>query len=176
MLHDQREHDVMQFHDKHGFDVGIKLTSANAKWLSGSLSIAGSHQLRMASMTLNAIAQQWQHGTVSDEIENKDSSHDPRLLRAHLMVEELSEILLALSQRNEIDLLDGLADLQYVVSGTAVAFGMPLGKAFDEVHRSNMTKEIRAGGDKDVRCRKKGGSYRPPNLQQFIGNQLDTTA
>ena len=37
-------------------------------------------------------------------------------------------------------LLKELADLRYVVEGTAVAFGLDIEGAFAEVHRSNMSK------------------------------------
>src|SRR5438128_5373002 len=37
-------------------------------------------------------------------------------------------------------LLKELADLRYVVEGTAVALGLPIEDAYAEVHRSNMSK------------------------------------
>jgi predicted HAD superfamily Cof-like phosphohydrolase len=37
-------------------------------------------------------------------------------------------------------LLKELADLRYVVEGTAVSLGLPIDEAFEEVHRSNMSK------------------------------------
>lgn len=40
-----------------------------------------------------------------------------------------------------IGIADGLADLLYVVFGTALSFGIPIESVFAEVHRSNMTKE-----------------------------------
>ncbi len=40
-----------------------------------------------------------------------DNRHDLRLLRAHLMLEELGEVLIAMGEGNELDTLDGLTDL-----------------------------------------------------------------
>lgn len=81
---------------------------------------------------------------------------DERLLRAHLMLEELGETLVALAECDEEGVLDGLADLTYVVLGTAVTLDLPLVAMFMEVHASNMTKTRREG---DARVRDKGASY-----------------
>jgi predicted HAD superfamily Cof-like phosphohydrolase len=61
-------------------------------------------------------------------------------MRAKLILSEVSEVMDALARRDEVDLLDGLADVEYVTIGTAIKFDLPLGAAFDEVHASNMTK------------------------------------
>lgn len=74
-------------------------------------------------------------------------------LRIELMREELEETrnaMLDLPFADETEyaavmasIADGLADLCYVTIGTAVAYGIPLDKVFDEVHRSNMAKAPR---------------------------------
>ena len=61
-------------------------------------------------------------------------------LRARLMCEELGETLEAMSNDDMEGVADGLADLVYVVAGTALALGIPLDKVWDEVQRSNMSK------------------------------------
>lgn len=72
-------------------------------------------------------------------------------LRAKLLDEEfdelMSEIILAKNMvmhgkkpDNLPELLKELADLQYVLSGFAVVFGLPLRVAFNRVHKSNMSK------------------------------------
>lgn len=70
------------------------------------------------------------------------SGDDPdlRTCRAHLMCEELGELLAAMAAGDEVTALDGYADLLYVVIGTGVAFDWPLLGAFAEAHASNMTK------------------------------------
>lgn len=95
---------------------------------------------------------------------------DLRVLRAHLMCEELSEVLAALMEGSPHNLLDGLTDLVYVTLGTAVAFGLPLAEAFDEVHRSNMTKQ-KALPDIDPRVRVKGTGYEPPDLDGILSKR-----
>lgn len=96
-------------------------------------------------------------------LEGRIFEGDPRVLRAHLLCEELSEVIGALMGGNRRDLLDGLADLLYVTLGTAITFDLPLAAAFDEVHRSNMTKNAAlALGDPRVGI--KGSDYKPPNL------------
>jgi len=39
-----------------------------------------------------------------------------------------------------VEVADALADLDYVVAGTRLAYGIPRGPVADEVHRSNMAK------------------------------------
>lgn len=41
---------------------------------------------------------------------------------------------------NTNDFLDHLVDIEYVLHGTAHYYGLPLEKAFDEVHSKNMTR------------------------------------
>lgn len=93
---------------------------------------------------------------------------DRRLLRAHLLIEELGEMLMALGERFEIEVLDGLADLLYVLVGAAVTMDLPLSEAFEEVHASNMTKEKRSDDKFKDRVRDKGPNYRGPNLLRVL--------
>jgi predicted HAD superfamily Cof-like phosphohydrolase len=53
-----------------------------------------------------------------------------------------------------------LADLMYVVIGTAVTFGLPLEEVFAEVHRSNMSK---LGADGKPIYREDGKVLKGPN-------------
>lgn len=94
---------------------------------------------------------------------------DVRMIRAKLMISELSEVLEALRDRDEVELADGLADLEYVTVGTATTYLIPIGDVFDEVHRSNMTKSNvgeavkNHSGDKG-----KGDGYSPPDVAGAI--------
>ena len=88
------------------------------------------------------------------------------VLRLELMTEELAEAFDAMIAGDELQLLDALADLCYVVIGTATTFSLPLPEAFDEVHRSNMTKGAAAhdhAGDKG-----KGAGFSPANLKPIL--------
>lgn len=93
---------------------------------------------------------------------------DPRWLRAHLILEEFSEMLIGMGSSDELQTLDALADLQYVVSGSAVTFDLPLEMAFLEVHRSNMTKEKQPKDVDKARVRDKGPNYQPPDLRMIL--------
>jgi len=89
-------------------------------------------------------------------------TRDQRALRAELMLEELSEALTALATCDEVELADALADLSYVVTGTATTYDIPLSYVLEEVHRSNMSKTRTAAdhqGDKG-----KGELYSPPKV------------
>ncbi len=64
--------------------------------------------------------------------EVKEVRHElKKLLRPESAEETLSILRLLLKE---------LADLRYVLEGTAVSLGLPINEAFMEVHRSNMTK------------------------------------
>ena len=97
-----------------------------------------------------------------------DFPHDRRILRAHLMLEELGELIEAMGLRNEDMALDALADLTYVVNGTAVTFDLPLHEAFWEVHKSNMTKQKMPTDPSKDRIRDKGQSYVAPDLEAIL--------
>lgn len=86
---------------------------------------------------------------------------DVRMLRMHLLQEELGEFMLALNQGDKPQILDGLCDLLYVLVGTAAVFGIPLEEGFAEVHRSNMTKR-----PSDQRASDKTG-YEPAQLENI---------
>lgn len=60
-------------------------------------------------------------------------------------------------------LLKELADLRYVVEGTAVSLGLPIDEAYEEVHRSNMTK---VWPDGSVRRDAGGKVMRPPTYER----------
>lgn len=65
-----------------------------------------------------------------------------RHLRKVLLQEEFNEYLDAEKDNDIIEIADALADIIYIACGTAVAYGIPLDKIFDEVHRSNMAKLV----------------------------------
>lgn len=89
---------------------------------------------------------------------------DPRRLRASLMVEELGELMVAMSDCDLVKVADGLADLLYVVLGTAECYDISTQPIFHEVHRSNMTKAVTT----DRRVREKGKDYSPPDILRVL--------
>ena len=62
-------------------------------------------------------------------------------------------------------MLKELTDLQYVLSGTAVSFNLPLEEAFSRVHESNMSKLVNGKSLKREDGKiLKGPNYHPPYL------------
>src|SRR5437016_4648652 len=72
-------------------------------------------------------------------------SPETRILRINLIGEEFDEFKDASFSKDIVQIADSLADLLYVVYGTAVSYGIDLEPIFAEVHRSNMSK-----GDPEV--------------------------
>lgn len=63
-------------------------------------------------------------------------------LRVSLLAEELKELEVAIANNDIVEVADALCDLQYVLSGAVLEFGLGeiFSELFDEVHRSNMSK------------------------------------
>lgn len=63
-------------------------------------------------------------------------------LRVSLLQEELNELKEAIEKGDVVEVADALADLQYVLSGAVLEFGLgdKFNTLFDEVQRSNMSK------------------------------------
>lgn len=93
-------------------------------------------------------------------------------LRVKLLEEELTELSTALLNRDPIDVLDALTDLQYVLDGAYLSLGFWRWKyvALAEVHTSNLSKL--GPDDKPVKRADgkilKGDRYVPPNLTRVL--------
>lgn len=63
-------------------------------------------------------------------------------LRVALLAEELKELETAIQEKDLTEIADALCDLQYVLSGAILEFGLAgkFRELFDEVQRSNMSK------------------------------------
>ena len=63
-------------------------------------------------------------------------------LRVSLLQEELNELKEAIADNNLVEIADALCDLQYVLSGAVLEFGLgeKFPALFNEVQRSNMSK------------------------------------
>ena len=61
-------------------------------------------------------------------------------LRVALLQEEVGEFITASEKGDLVAIADALADIAYVVYGTALTYGIDLDSALREVHRSNMSK------------------------------------
>ena len=78
-----------------------------------------------------------------------------KALRVRLIQEEFEELKEAMAQDDLPSIAKEMADLLYVVYGTAVSYGIDMDQVFREVHRSNMSK---VGGYK----REDGKWVKPP--------------
>jgi len=102
---------------------------------------------------------------ISDEKTNK--------LRVNLLAEEVEELQEALAAGDMVEVLDALTDIQYVLDGAYLSFGLQDVKmaAFEEVQRSNMSK-LGADGQPIVREEDgkilKGPNYFKPDIAQFV--------
>jgi len=88
-----------------------------------------------------------------------------RDLRLALLTEEVRELYDAAMRGDIVKIADGIADVAYVVVGTAVAYGIPFDAVFAEVHRSNMTKVNTPAEAKLA----KGPGYEPPQIAALLG-------
>lgn len=93
-------------------------------------------------------------------------------LRASLVEEEMAELEAALIERSLPAVADAIADLIYVLIGTALEFGISLDRVWAEVQRSNMAKVDPATGK--VRRREDGKvlkpeGWTPPDIAGALG-------
>ena len=90
------------------------------------------------------------------------------LVRHNHTLEEMSELEQAILKGDIIKIADALGDLLYFIYGTGVAYGIPLGVVFEEIHRSNMSKD-RPDPTQYVDAKAvKGENYTPPDLTSLL--------
>jgi predicted HAD superfamily Cof-like phosphohydrolase len=67
-------------------------------------------------------------------------------LRVALIAEELKELEVAILEKDIVEVADALCDIQYVLSGAILEFGLgeKFKDLFDEVQRSNMSKACKS--------------------------------
>jgi predicted HAD superfamily Cof-like phosphohydrolase len=67
-------------------------------------------------------------------------------LRVALIAEELKELEVAILEKDIVEVADALCDIQYVLSGAILEFGLgeKFRALFEEVQRSNMSKACRS--------------------------------
>lgn len=92
-----------------------------------------------------------------------------RELRIKLIHEEFEELKDALIHGNLESISKEIADLLYVVYGTAVSYGIDMDPVFREVHRSNMSK---VGGYKREDGKwVKPATYSPACIEPILAEQ-----
>jgi NTP pyrophosphatase (non-canonical NTP hydrolase) len=103
--------------------------------------------------------------TVGGGLDNPDTV----ALRLRLIDEEFNEVVEAINWGDPPQIAKELADLLYVVHGTAVAFGIPLDEVFRIVHDSNMSKVQGHTPEGDVKVGKGPGYVDPvPEIKRLL--------
>lgn len=99
-----------------------------------------------------------------------DASEDTRRLRIRLIQEEFDELKESMVEGNLPALAKEMADLLYVVYGTAVSYGIDMEPVFREVHRSNLSK---VGGYKREDGKwVKPPTYSPAKIEPLLAMQM----
>ena len=110
--------------------------------------------------------------TFGQEVKSKASFPSEKIvdLRFALIKEELSELEVALDEKNITEVADALTDILYVTYGAGHAFGINLNQCFDEVQNSNMSKLGENGEPIYNESGKvmKGPNYFKPDLTKFV--------
>ncbi len=70
-------------------------------------------------------------------------------LRVALLEEEVKELAQAIKEKDLVEIADALCDIQYVLSGAILEFGLAdkFAELFAEVQRSNMSKACKTEGE-----------------------------
>ena len=84
------------------------------------------------------------HKWVDGEIKNNEWSRLHKFMdfRLAFIQEELDETIKAHAEQNKEELVDGLIDIVVVALGTLDAFGVDSEKAWNEVLKANLQKEV----------------------------------
>jgi len=90
-------------------------------------------------------------------------------LRVRLIQEEFDELKEALEAKDLPNIGKELADLLYVVYGTAVSYGIDLEPVFQEVQRSNMSKV--GGYTREDGKWVKPATYSPADIAPILASQ-----
>lgn len=91
-------------------------------------------------------------------------------LRVALLEEEVSEFVTASEKGDLVGIADALADIVYVIYGTALTYGINLDSVLREVHRSNMSKLDSDGNPliRDDGKVLKSERYFPPDIASVL--------
>ncbi|MEK7300148.1 MAG: MazG nucleotide pyrophosphohydrolase domain-containing protein [Nitrospirota bacterium] len=98
------------------------------------------------------------------------ASEETKRLRIRLIQEEFDELKESMAEGNLAALAKEMADLLYVVYGTAVSYGIDMDPVFREVHRSNLSK---VGGYKREDGKwVKPPTYSPADIEPLLAMQM----
>ncbi|MTI03346.1 nucleoside triphosphate pyrophosphohydrolase family protein [Roseibium sp. RKSG952] len=119
-----------------------------------------------------AIVKEWHEAFDVPVVDAPSIPNERAQMRLAILEEEVAELRAAVEAGNLIEVLDALCDIQYVLDGTFLEFGLHGFKqdAMDEVHASNMSK---LGADGRPLLREdgkvlKGPDFRRPDLARVL--------
>lgn len=102
------------------------------------------------------------------------------MLRFRLIGEELHELWLAIDSMYALSpedlneqVADAVADLMYVVLGTAVSWGIDIEPVFEEVHAANMRKFAEGGYRREDGKWMKPSDWVGPDVAGILRRQMD---
>lgn len=111
------------------------------------------------------------HEKYSHQIGKNPSLLKENLLkfRIDFLQEELNEIKDASEKKDLVKIIHEICDLLYVTHGVCVCMGIDIQPFFEEVHRSNMSKDMPPGPiSKPI----KGKDYFLPDIKKILKQQL----
>jgi predicted HAD superfamily Cof-like phosphohydrolase len=114
---------------------------------------------RRRALSWQAMVHQFQDKmglTIGDEPAIRDAE-----LRKRLVLEEAQEFVDAVDAGDLVEAVDALADIIYVVLGSAVTFGVDMAPIMAIVHAANMTKDPALRDDNGKIAKPKG--FIPPD-------------
>ena len=108
---------------------------------------------------------------VGQNVSDKPELPDPaeRELRIRLLKEEYEEYIQGECKSDLENIAKELADIIYIVCGTAASYGIPLDRVFESVHASNMAKlvdgkPVRRADGKIL----KPEGWQPPDIKRVL--------
>lgn len=107
------------------------------------------------------------------QLPSAEIDHGLARLRVALLEEEVGEFVAASGKGDLVGIADALADIVYVIYGTALTYGIDLDTVLREVHRSNMSK-LRSDGKPLIRDDGKvlkSENYFPPDIESVLSLQ-----
>ena len=119
-----------------------------------------------------AIVKEWHEAFDVPGVDAPSIPKERAQMRLTILEEEVGELRAAVEVGDLIEVLDALCDIQYVLDGTFLEFGLHGVKqdAMEEVHASNMSK---LGADGRPVLREdgkvlKGPDFRQPDLARIL--------
>lgn len=107
-------------------------------------------------------------------------THNPERNPWGLISNKSDELVQSILNNDLVGIADGIADVLYVVIGTAAAYGIDIQEVFDEVHRSNLSKTVWDEERRRWHIEKDGfgkglkpDTYSPADLEPIILRQIE---